>query len=188
MKNLKIKISVALAGLFLLALVVGVARAQFMQGETVPQSQAVLDSYFASNAVPNQLQYWELIDTMYYYVEAAYTNTLAAQMQTSNSANAIAASYILTISNSTGANGFIGIMHNNGIASNTFSYGGGIFEITNWFINPMQDVNYAPTIAYQQGSWGIAEIYSNTAYVVFQSSYPSPPDHQYGQDYVVIYR
>lgn len=64
------------------------ATAQNMTGETVPQSQQVLDSYFTSNAVPGQLQYWEWIDTTFYYVMSTYTNAQAAAQAAQASAAA----------------------------------------------------------------------------------------------------
>lgn len=78
-------------GLVLVAVLLGAAalRAQNMVGETVPQSQSVLDSYFITNAVPSQLAYWEWIDTMFYYIQSTYTNSLAAAQsaQASQAAN-----------------------------------------------------------------------------------------------------
>ena len=44
----------------------------------VPQTQTILKGYFVSNAIPTQAQYAELIDTMFWYANQTYTNTLLA--------------------------------------------------------------------------------------------------------------
>lgn len=62
---------------------VAASRAQHIPGEQVPQAQTVLDSYFVTNAMPGQLQYWELIDTLFYHVNATYTNAQAAAQSAS---------------------------------------------------------------------------------------------------------
>jgi len=56
--------------------------------ETVPQWQMILKSYFVTGAIPNQANYWELIDTIFYYVNAMYLNSVSAQSN---------AQYIVTI-------------------------------------------------------------------------------------------
>jgi len=43
--------------------------------ETVPQTQTILKSYFTTGSVPKQTNYWELIDTMFWYINATYTNS-----------------------------------------------------------------------------------------------------------------
>ena len=54
--------------------------------ETVPQTQLILKSYFLTDAIPSQANYWEWIDTWYWYVNSMWTNS---QMTLSNSAAAI---------------------------------------------------------------------------------------------------
>jgi hypothetical protein len=46
--------------------------------ETVPQVQSVLRSYFLTGYKPKQANYWELIDTLFWYFNATYTNAVAA--------------------------------------------------------------------------------------------------------------
>ncbi|MDE2106252.1 MAG: hypothetical protein KGL39_54030 [Patescibacteria group bacterium] len=47
--------------------------------ETVPQSQAALNSYFVTGATPSQTNYAELIDTVFYYVNVIASNAAVAQ-------------------------------------------------------------------------------------------------------------
>ena len=47
-----------------------------LASETVPQTQTALRSYFQTGHVPTQTNYWELIDTMFWYVASTYTNSL----------------------------------------------------------------------------------------------------------------
>ena len=56
--------------------------------EQVPQSQTVLKSYFVTGALPGQANYWEWMDTEFWYVNAMYTNSLVAN---SNATVALAA-------------------------------------------------------------------------------------------------
>lgn len=42
----------------------------------VPQHQTVLKSYFTTGARPSSADYWELIDTFFWYVNLCYSNTL----------------------------------------------------------------------------------------------------------------
>lgn len=60
-----------------LALVTGIICSR----ATVPQTQTILKSYFVSNAIPTQAQYAEFIDTMFWYANQTYSNTLVAQEQ-----------------------------------------------------------------------------------------------------------
>ena len=45
---------------------------------SIPQTQTVLKSYFQSNSIPTQAQYAELIDTMFWYVNQTYSNSLVS--------------------------------------------------------------------------------------------------------------
>jgi len=47
-------------------------------GETVPQTQLILNSYFIAGAIPTYAQYKEWQDTEFWYINAMYTNALAA--------------------------------------------------------------------------------------------------------------
>lgn len=49
--------------------------------ETVPQSQTVLKSYFNTGSVPTSTNYWEMIDTIFWYVNSMYTNSQAQLAQ-----------------------------------------------------------------------------------------------------------
>jgi hypothetical protein len=60
--------------------------------ETVPQTQTVLKSYFITGSVPTQNDYYEFIDTMFYYIGWTYTNAQAAAASASNAVTAAAIS------------------------------------------------------------------------------------------------
>ena len=117
--------------------------------ETVPQTQTVLKSYFTTGNVPTQTNYWELIDTMFWYVNAIYTNS---QTASSNAALAVALSPSLGTFQLTANNSFpqAAIAHTNNIASLGYSYGnnsGALFwHITNYFSNPMVNTAYIPVL------------------------------------------
>lgn len=118
----KLRLIVLAIGLGLAAGLIGrIAKAQYMVGETVPQSQAVLDSYFSSNSIPGQQQYWEWIDTMFYYVAATFTNSQAAA-QSASIAQAAAQTQVATVylwfSGGTAANAKAVIYQSTGFSSN----------------------------------------------------------------------
>lgn len=52
-----------------------------LKAETVPQTQTVLRSYFQTGLRPTQTNYWEWIDTMFWYANQTYTNALVAEQQ-----------------------------------------------------------------------------------------------------------
>lgn len=138
-----------LIGLALIALAL-TGRAQNMVGETVPQSQTVLDSYFVSNSAPNQLQYWEFIDTMYWYIAAEYTNALAAAQsaQASQAANDRKfASLYLTFGQQTVDTPQWSFIETNGFTNETigpFGQQSGVsyLTLTNYFTTPR--TNFPP--------------------------------------------
>jgi hypothetical protein len=45
--------------------------------ETVPQLQTILKSYFITGAVPTEANYWELIDTLFWYANYSYQAQLS---------------------------------------------------------------------------------------------------------------
>jgi hypothetical protein len=55
------------------------------QTETVPQMQTVLKSYFVTGAIPTEADYWELIDTEFWYINQMWTNSLGLQNLFANS-------------------------------------------------------------------------------------------------------
>lgn len=61
-----------------LALIVALWCLSASAQETVPQSQDILKSYFVTGAVPTQNDFDEWIDTMFWYINATYTNSLGA--------------------------------------------------------------------------------------------------------------
>ena len=61
--------------LFALLCVLCVSALNSSAQETVPQTQTILKSYFMTGSVPKQTNYWELIDTMFWYINATYTNS-----------------------------------------------------------------------------------------------------------------
>ncbi|MDR3458013.1 MAG: hypothetical protein P4N60_11245 [Verrucomicrobiae bacterium] len=70
MKKLKYIVILAIFSLFGVMIVKSL--------ETVPQTQTVLKSYFVQGAHPSSTNYAELIDTMFYYILATYSNAQQA--------------------------------------------------------------------------------------------------------------
>jgi hypothetical protein len=111
--------------------------------ETVPQNQLVLKSYFITGALPSQANYWEFIDTMYWYVTAIYTNsqTAVAAAQQAQQSPLVAELQFTLITTPP----YITTTHSFGIASNACGYStssGGKWHITNYFSATMPDTDY----------------------------------------------
>jgi hypothetical protein len=115
-----------------------VAQAQ----ETVPQSQAVLKSYFVTGAVPTQNDFDEWIDTMFWYVNATYTNSLAAAQSAQQAASTKQfASLYLAFAASYNKTPYYQFLQTNGFASSATTFGSeqiGFYQteylwITNYF-------------------------------------------------------
>jgi hypothetical protein len=122
--------------------------------ETVPQTQTVLKSYFQTGNVPTQNNYAELIDTMFWYVAATYTNSLAAQSNATVaiSRNPVAASLQWTLHTSVP---YVSISHTNGISSIGYKYSSGSWTMTNYFSTPMSDTTYQVNCINAASSLGI---------------------------------
>jgi hypothetical protein len=114
--------------------------------ETVPQWQSILKSYFITGAVPSEQNYWETIDTLFFYINQSYLNSLAAAsnavLAATRSANVFATT-IFTVTNF-GNTFFTGIkiQETNGFNSSAFGYyssgaGHGGFRLTNYFTAPL---------------------------------------------------
>lgn len=137
-----------------------------LPGETVPASQAQLDSYFTTGATPTPFAYAELIDTMFYYVNAIFTNSYNSSSQASNAAVATAASFLLCYSNNNSdVPKQVFYLRSVNISSNTWSSGGGNVIVTNWFTQPMADNYYSVNVAYNSG-FGISFISNTPNYCV----------------------
>ncbi len=54
--------------------------------ETVPQTQLILNSYFITGAYPTYANYKEWQDTMFWYINSIYTNSLLSSYNASNAA------------------------------------------------------------------------------------------------------
>jgi hypothetical protein len=162
-KEMRAVIWIALVTLVLSMALTLYVRGQGMVGEVVPQSQTVLDSYFVSNAVPNQLQFWELIDSLFFYYNSAYTNAVAAALSASNAQNSVAASCILYNTNQSGFAVYHPfVLHTNNLSMTYYSDGSDPFYfVTNRFSTPMGDNLYAVTMPY--GFGGTPTDITNTA-------------------------
>jgi len=60
--------------------------------ETVPQIQSVLKSYFVTGAIPTEENYWEFIDTMFWYANYFATNAAAAAQSAISVSNMLVSS------------------------------------------------------------------------------------------------
>jgi hypothetical protein len=114
--------------------------------EQVPQNQSVLKSYFITGAVPGENNYWEFVDTMFWYVNAAYTNSLVAATNAAASAASAAASALsgvaCHIKVSAGFNSSLyTITTTTGCAPNYYGYSAGeLWQFT--FTHPFANANY----------------------------------------------
>jgi hypothetical protein len=141
--------------------------------ETVPQIQSILKSYYITGAVPSQQNYWEWIDSMFWYINSIYTNSV----QTSSNANYITSispivgSFTFCLSN---AAPFLNLIQTNGIVTNVisavtqsggpsiFTYGG---TATAWFSTPFADTNY--------GFWTANQIDEQRGWITVSNVTPS---------------
>jgi len=82
MKNKKIDWFVVKLIALAVALLVFIA-VMACKSETVPQTQSVLHSYFTTGNRPTQTNYWEFIDTMFWYANQTYSNSVYAAQQAS---------------------------------------------------------------------------------------------------------
>ncbi|HEY4416854.1 MAG TPA: hypothetical protein VGO57_14275 [Verrucomicrobiae bacterium] len=62
--------------------------------ESVPQIQTVLKSYFVTGYKPKQNNYWELIDTMFWYINQTYIYSQQAQQAASAMTNLVSQFYV----------------------------------------------------------------------------------------------
>jgi hypothetical protein len=120
--------------------------------ETVPQWQSILKSYFINGAVPTEQNYWELIDTTFYYINQTYLNSLFsannAVIAATRSANVFATAIftVTNVGNNINLGGMIGV-ETNGFSSTLFGgYSGGAgnggFRMTNYFQNTLTNFAY----------------------------------------------
>jgi hypothetical protein len=68
--------------------------------EQVPQTQTILKSYYITGARPKQANYWEWIDTMFFYVNVLASNAAVAQASAQTASTAIRCYGTLIVSNS----------------------------------------------------------------------------------------
>lgn len=115
--------------------------------ETVPQSQTILRSYFLTGATPGEANYWEWIDTMFWYINYMATNEAAAASWAQQAATVFPASAKFTATNGivSAATNNILIYGSNNVASiysiHIGSSGGSNFYGV-VFLNPLATTNY----------------------------------------------
>jgi len=128
MKN---KILLIFTSLVLLLIALNLCRA------TVPQTQTVLKSYFQSNSIPTQAQYAELIDTMFWYANQTYSNSVSA----ASSSSALNAQYA-TVPTPSVSGKFN--QYNSPAALTNWTYGGSGsgYSVTCNFSTPFPNTNY----------------------------------------------
>ena len=123
--------------------------------ETVPQTQLILKSYFITGAVPTQANYWEGIDTAFWYINQTYIWSVqaASNAAVAVASNPTAATEALHISNT---NPMVTWTRTNFISSINYSRytgGGGYwYYITNNFANSFPDTAYACVAVRQAGN------------------------------------
>lgn len=182
--------------LTLTALLAGVAI--FTSRATVPQTQSTLKSYFVSNAIPTQAQYAELIDTMFWYVSAIYTNSIAAKASAAQAGAAYQAAQEIVF---TGTIGGVSITYTNGynvssvsVTNSIYSSGGNDYYtvyLTVNFTSALQGTNYivngsAPG-QYQNHLWsvfGVPDFKPNGAWGFY---YYASPTNNINNAYTVGY-
>ena len=128
-----------------------------LASETVPQTQTALRSYFQTGHVPTQTNYWELIDTMFWYVASTYTNSLvtASNAAAELAVSPVAARVRVVITNTPP---FITTSRMGGltnIAVNTGTATGYLVDFTNYFSAPMADTAYTVQVLDSGGGGGI---------------------------------
>lgn len=121
-------------------------------GETVPQAQSVLKSYFLTGEIPSQANYWELIDSMFWYVNQTYASAQAAANSAAASANSFWANATLSLAAAT-TNITATVLYGNNITNVTFKQTAVHINVvgTTWvyeykvtanFINNLTGTNY----------------------------------------------
>ena len=114
--------------------------------ETVPQSQTILKSYFLTGSVPTEANYWEWIDTWFWYVSETYSNSMVAAnsaLLAQQAAASAAAMVSFNLYSQCANPEIVEIINTKGFASNAVqSVGapcnpGGDINFTNWFSVPL---------------------------------------------------
>ncbi len=146
--------------------------------ETVPQTQSILRSYFLTGYRPTQTNYWEFIDTMFWYANYCATNAAAAQQSaqsvqnfypafanftfsvTTNVAclftNSINVAQIVCTNVSTGPNIFV---NSDGGFSGGWTLNAYRVDVT--FLQPLAGTNYGVTLS-SPGLAGVKTFYFNS--------------------------
>lgn len=70
--------------------------------EIIPQTQQIIKSYFITGAVPTQQNYWEFIDTIWYYIISAANSAQEAQEAAATASSISKASLTILIPANTG--------------------------------------------------------------------------------------
>jgi hypothetical protein len=141
--------------------------------ETVPQVQNVLKSYFVTGAKPTQANYWEYIDTLFWYVNFMQTNAVAAEQWAQQAAAVFFASASFEITNVSSSS--LMILRTNNISALTMFQGGsGTNYISVTFVQPLGSTNFCfyPSAYLPFGG----NFLSNTVnYIVFGIGKNAPP-------------
>jgi hypothetical protein len=167
-----------------------------MTGEVVPQSQSVLDGYFVTNAIPGQLQYYELIDTMFWYIGSTYTNSLAAAQsaQQSQAANDRKWGSLYLSFGDGGGLATWQLFETNGFSSNSISWGnfssaGNNFIwlwITNYFVP--KPATFPPVFwTVQEPPYGGGELTNSPIIVLPPSGANTVSQYVQSTNYVAFY-
>lgn len=131
--------------------------------ETIPQIQSVLRSYFVTGAVPTEENYWEFIDTMFWYANYCATNaSWAAQQVASLSTNISArvSGLVQIVDYGTNSPGQCLIYDAYNITNIAYIHPGGGSEYLSFtFINALQNTNYLISLSGNFGNptmpWGL---------------------------------
>jgi hypothetical protein len=118
-------------------------------GQTIPQTELALKSYFITGAVPTSTNYFELIGTMFWYFNATYTNAQAASSNAANAAawNPTRSTLRVRLSDSVP---YVVSDHTNNANITFGTTGSGVTRhwlVTNTFTFTLPDTNYLVTLA-----------------------------------------
>ncbi|MGA2788771.1 MAG: hypothetical protein ABSF60_14725 [Verrucomicrobiota bacterium] len=154
--------------LFAVAIVATCHLSPVQAQEVVPQTQLVLKSYFQPHYQPTSTNFYELIDTLFWYINSTYTNSQAALSNSITSVNSLPynASSSFRLDTTTPITSY----NTNNCVISGFHYSSGTWLVTNTFITPFADTNYM--INTISKNVGLLDFYTvpvqKTNYCVFQ--------------------
>jgi len=129
--------------------------------ETVPQTQTILKSYYISGAHPKQANYWEWIDSMFYYINICATNAQLAAQAAQAATNTAHVQAMFSGQNG-GATWF---------GPNISSVTAGSFVTSVTFSNAIVDTNYIVELGADTWTTNSAPVFKSKTVTGFQLDY-----------------